>query len=66
MSIDLTSAALAPKRYVAWSEKTGLFLGANGHGFTETRREFSPGLGETELMVIRYMYPKANIAWEKL
>lgn len=66
MSIDLINAALAPKRYVVWSEKTGLFLDANGYGFSETRKEFSPCLCEAELLLIRYMYPKAKLTWETL
>ena len=60
----LTASTMAPKRYVAWNKKTGLFLGNSGCGFTETRKEFSPLLSETELLLVRYQWK--NVEWGRI
>ncbi len=61
--MNLTAAALAPKRYIAWNAKTGMFFGHNGLGFNLENKELSPRLSETELLLVRFSY--INVEWAR-
>lgn len=56
---ELTQAALAPKRYIAWNKETGRYLGR--FGFCETDKSLTPRLSETALLLIRHTY--LNVEW---
>jgi hypothetical protein len=62
--MNLTTAALAPKRYIAWNAKTGMFFSNHGMGFDLEDKALAPNLSETELLLVRFCYD--NVEWARV